>query len=78
MFVDNMSFGQIRLAVFGAVERVFGQDGSPLEHLSRTLMVLHFSENKHPDRQPEHHRHVWIIFRTVVRRCGGGQHWYVA
>jgi len=75
MFVDSMSF---RLAVFGAVERVFGQDGSPLEHLSRTLMVLHFSENKHPDRQPEHHRHVWIIFRTVVRRCGGGQHWYVA
>ena len=46
--------------------------------LLTSLVVLLCLENQHPDRQPEHHRHVRVFLHSVVRYCRGGRYWYVA
>jgi len=46
--------------------------------LLTSLFVLLCLENQHPDRQPEHHRHVRVFLHSVVRYCRGGRYWYVA
>jgi len=60
MFAGSMLICQIRSAVFGAVKRVFGQDGSPLEQLSRTLVALHFFQKIN----------ILIVNQCIIDMCG--------